>query len=108
MMRTGGRDIRETFGLDYLAPPKDEGSTRFGDLATPIVGNKILSLLKDSPERTSQLYDLVDRTGLALETLLPVVEDRKSTRLNSSHEWISYAVFCLKKKNNKQQQQIDG
>src|SRR5207247_9618623 len=24
--------------------------------------------------------------------------DRKSTRLNSSHEWISYAVFCLKKK----------
>src|SRR5207247_8978665 len=25
--------------------------------------------------------------------------DRKSTRLNSSHEWISYAVFCLKKKN---------
>src|SRR5438105_10525554 len=27
------------------------------------------------------------------------VEDRKSTRLNSSHEWISYAVFCLKKKN---------
>src|SRR5438105_7317128 len=26
-------------------------------------------------------------------------DDRKSTRLNSSHEWISYAVFCLKKKN---------
>ena len=24
--------------------------------------------------------------------------DRKSTRLNSSHTWISYAVFCLKKK----------
>src|SRR2546427_7383513 len=28
----------------------------------------------------------------------PVVEDRKSTRLNSSHSQISYAVFCLKKK----------
>ena len=27
--------------------------------------------------------------------------DRKSTRLNSSHALISYAVFCLKKKNNK-------
>src|SRR5438270_247008 len=26
--------------------------------------------------------------------------DRKSTRLNSSHSQISYAVFCLKKKNN--------
>src|SRR5207253_8976270 len=29
-------------------------------------------------------------------------EDRKSTRLNSSHVAISYAVFCLKKKNNRQ------
>src|SRR5271170_8277953 len=29
-------------------------------------------------------------------------EDRKSTRLNSSHEWISYAVFCLKKKKTKE------
>src|SRR2546430_7795261 len=28
----------------------------------------------------------------------PVVRDRKSTRLNSSHSQISYAVFCLKKK----------
>src|SRR6266478_6705297 len=28
-------------------------------------------------------------------------EDRKSTRLNSSHSQISYAVFCLKKKNKK-------
>src|SRR2546421_9478323 len=29
--------------------------------------------------------------------------DRKSTRLNSSHDQISYAVFCLKKKNNRHQ-----
>src|SRR3712207_7303176 len=29
-------------------------------------------------------------------------KDRKSTRLNSSHANISYAVFCLKKKKNKQ------
>src|SRR5258708_24816297 len=28
------------------------------------------------------------------------VQDRKSTRLNSSHQIISYAVFCLKKKKN--------
>src|SRR2546428_6410349 len=34
---------------------------------------------------------------LALEIL-----DRKSTRLNSSHDQISYAVFCLKKKKNHQ------
>src|SRR3712207_7327762 len=30
-----------------------------------------------------------------------LVEDRKSTRLNSSHANISYAVFCLKKKKNR-------
>src|SRR3712207_7836871 len=34
----------------------------------------------------------LNRRGLA--------QDRKSTRLNSSHANISYAVFCLKKKNN--------
>src|SRR5258708_28377922 len=31
--------------------------------------------------------------------------DRKSTRLNSSHQIISYAVFCLKKKKNESEQQ---
>src|SRR5256885_5677348 len=34
--------------------------------------------------------------------LFRVVRDRKSTRLNSSHLVISYAVFCLKKKKNYQ------
>src|SRR5438105_9563790 len=46
------------------------------------------------------------RTPLVREPLIrafddrfhPDMRDRKSTRLNSSHEWISYAVFCLKKK----------
>src|SRR5271170_8359632 len=38
-----------------------------------------------------------DFTSMILPT--PTSLDRKSTRLNSSHEWISYAVFCLKKKN---------
>src|SRR5207247_9044571 len=39
--------------------------------------------------------DRVDHRSLAGVALR---RDRKSTRLNSSHEWISYAVFCLKKK----------
>src|SRR5687768_18167950 len=40
-----------------------------------------------------------ERRRLGLERLvLRVVADRKSTRLNSSHGYISYAVFCLKKK----------
>src|SRR5205809_6130360 len=33
--------------------------------------------------------------------VLAVARDRKSTRLNSSHGYISYAVFCLKKKKKK-------
>src|SRR5256885_3986577 len=37
----------------------------------------------------------------------PVLSDRKSTRLNSSHLVISYAVFCLKKKKNCVRRPID-
>src|SRR2546422_4038070 len=39
--------------------------------------------------------------GLPLLGVLPIGTDRKSTRLNSSHGYISYAVFCLKKKKYK-------
>src|SRR5207249_7465926 len=45
---------------------------------------------------------LADRTAaedVAQEVFLKFHRDRKSTRLNSSHVSISYAVFCLKKKN---------
>src|SRR5438105_13323896 len=38
------------------------------------------------------------RTHRSAFSSAPKRGDRKSTRLNSSHEWISYAVFCLKKK----------
>src|SRR2546430_11251177 len=41
--------------------------------------------------------DIIKR-GLQLDAPL---QDRKSTRLNSSHSQISYAVFCLKKKNSR-------
>src|SRR6266536_5668329 len=36
--------------------------------------------------------------GCSRARLASSLSDRKSTRLNSSHEWISYAVFCLQKK----------
>src|SRR2546422_2531209 len=41
------------------------------------------------------------RHGIA-EDDVAVIGDRKSTRLNSSHGYISYAVFCLKKKKKKE------
>src|SRR5438270_10696869 len=46
--------------------------------------------------------------GRKLDTVVrqgPYSIDRKSTRLNSSHSQISYAVFCLKKKKNKKYKQ---
>src|SRR2546422_2070178 len=46
----------------------------------------------------SSVRKLVGALDLWAERL--VEEDRKSTRLNSSHGYISYAVFCLKKKKN--------
>src|SRR2546427_8629030 len=44
-------------------------------------------------EQQTRWYDAVEK--------IPDGPDRKSTRLNSSHSQISYAVFCLKKKNNR-------
>ena len=44
----------------------------------------------------------IDAFGARYRLIVPDLRghgrDRKSTRLNSSHEWRSYAVFCLKKK----------
>src|SRR5687768_17649729 len=42
-----------------------------------------------------------DGTGGGVSSAAVVYGDRKSTRLNSSHGYISYAVFCLKKKKKK-------
>src|SRR2546430_16804843 len=39
--------------------------------------------------------------SVAVTCRMPSTSDRKSTRLNSSHSQISYAVFCLKKKKKK-------
>src|SRR5207302_9667474 len=47
-----------------------------------------------------------DGTYSANKVAQPASGDRKSTRLNSSHVKISYAVFCLKKKKKKNNQKI--
>src|SRR2546430_12750916 len=56
-------------------------------------------LVLDEDRRRTQCLVAADRAGDVLDVAVPVVADRKSTRLNSSHSQISYAVFCLKKKN---------
>src|SRR3712207_8322477 len=59
-----------------------------------------------SPRVKSQLRQRAARNGRSLQAELrhmlgETPRDRKSTRLNSSHANISYAVFCLKKKTKK-------
>src|SRR3712207_8444333 len=50
------------------------------------------------PDDRRPVRGLVPRQEVAGEALEHPQQDRKSTRLNSSHANISYAVFCLKKK----------
>src|SRR2546422_2878501 len=49
--------------------------------------------------RSQRCVHRSDAQGKPLDAGICVLPDRKSTRLNSSHGYISYAVFCLKKKN---------
>src|SRR5438270_12716128 len=69
----------------------------FNDTAT----TEIYTLsLHDALPISAVVAQLAERTLVVLN-VLPAhaqYEDRKSTRLNSSHSQISYAVFCLKKK----------
>src|SRR3712207_7265411 len=53
----------------------------------------------DALRRSAEGLPAASRLGVVSPTYVPdIVQDRKSTRLNSSHANISYAVFCLKKK----------
>src|SRR5258707_7833121 len=65
----------------------------------------------DGKESTMRYEDVIEKLRSAYNDVLVSHRrlDRKSTRLNSSHANISYAVFCLKKKNRavKQQQQTN-
>src|SRR2546422_7768976 len=49
------------------------------------------------------MYWAAQRGWAEIHDTVRGLQDRKSTRLNSSHGYISYAVFCLKKKNEQSQ-----
>src|SRR5437867_7617551 len=57
-------------------------------------------VVDDQRDRVAAVFDPHGHGPVrrGLEGVLRQIEDRKSTRLNSSHRTISYAVFCLKKK----------
>src|SRR3712207_7632692 len=67
------------------------------DLYPVTEGHMLVIPLRHTPDFFSMTEE--ERTD-ALSLIDELVRDRKSTRLNSSHANISYAVFCLKKKKN--------
>src|SRR2546429_6754797 len=67
-------------------------------LGLPRVGHRTRPRRRRDPRARARLGGI---GGSVLPRRGPARVDRKSTRLNSSHGYISYAVFCLKKKKKK-------
>src|SRR5688572_32453507 len=74
------------------------GTVGVASIVALLIGFSTWILSRRRHERTQAQFDIQRRM---LEKFGSAGEDRKSTRLNSSHSQISYAVFCLKKKKKK-------
>src|SRR5258707_7393229 len=86
-------------GLKYRATRPTTFYFFFNDTATTEIYTLSLHDALPIYHHHMQILRLLDQVGRALHQHGGVDADRKSTRLNSSHANISYAVFCLKKKN---------
>src|SRR2546430_10660773 len=85
---TGAR-IANAIPYVAMAPPYTNGT--FDSIAASLIRKRVSRL--SVPSTTTSTPFRISRTVAEWTSL-----DRKSTRLNSSHSQISYAVFCLKKK----------
>src|SRR2546430_3494203 len=97
----------EVVGADIHIGSQLTNASPFADAVA-----RIAALVKTLRERSIEIRTVDVGGGLGIRyraeappthreyatVLLPALRDRKSTRLNSSHSQISYAVFCLKKK----------
>src|SRR5690606_41593233 len=79
-------DLTEESGIGRHSAPALERAKGLSPIAASVVG-----ALDELPDDQRAVFLLKEVAHLPLR-------DRKSTRLNSSHVKISYAVFCLKKK----------
>src|SRR5205085_9987807 len=102
-------------GLAYIAPPPSDVSTLSLHDALPIYDDQVtlgaaVVVQEDLVDQHDHLVGVLDGLGeerldapdesqLRADRRDRRAQDRKSTRLNSSHSQSSYAVFCLKKKN---------
>src|SRR5437762_5591786 len=108
--------IRLSFCFYCSASPRHLHSFPTRRSSDLLVVGRHLALALEHPDGDRGLVVLGGREGLALlrrdrrvavdQPGEDAAQDRKSTRLNSSHRCISYAVFCLKKKNTQSHGQV--
>src|SRR2546429_5069636 len=90
--------IAEEFAM--LSSANDHPLTKADRIATLNLQKQTGRGTAPAPLVSAQMFDFGD------SVIMTCMQDRKSTRLNSSHGYISYAVFCLKK--NKTQALVDS
>src|SRR2546427_7278576 len=96
------------FFLMIRRPPRSTlfpYTTLFRSREDRFVGGRVLDGDEDAtvhqPIQLRNVWTRSQALNAAMAQATLYARDRKSTRLNSSHSQISYAVFCLKKKNSK-------
>src|SRR5690625_801127 len=106
IMKEHGLAIQAVKPTDYdeLKEASKTYEQQINDLQATIDAQKESLGSIDELKKEIESYKLKDiKTNIAVQAGIPLelagrLRDRKSTRLNSSHVAISYAVFCLKKK----------
>src|SRR5690625_1902840 len=112
-LATGGLRMRPGCTMHEVEDLARGMATKTATFGLPVGGAKGGIDFDPKDERA---FGVLERYCMAMRPLLDahwvtaddagVTQDRKSTRLNSSHVAISYAVFCLKKKKKKMQHKI--
>src|SRR5437773_9786794 len=95
---TGPYQVRYALSLGHKVTTFNRGKTHPGELPAEVeqlVGDRNGNL---DALRNRQWDVVIDNPTMLPAWVRDAAQDRKSTRLNSSHITISYAVFCLKKK----------
>src|SRR3712207_783836 len=96
--RAGGDGVPRAGGLDRLAGSGHDGLVGEPELLVQHRVGRAGAVVGEAHDPAGVTDELAPAHGHARLDAHPGPEDRKSTRLNSSHANISYAVFCLKKK----------
>src|SRR5437762_5050789 len=87
------------YGVPFFSPINERGAHVMNcRRMMSVILSGVLSIFCLSTVAKEDREDRNDREARHQGEAIPALIDRKSTRLNSSHRCISYAVFCLKKK----------